>query len=78
MNGRTAVAEDSGTMEPYLAQPVTRAAVVLDRPAGLLAWFWSSAWSCSPPTWPAMRCSLDIGTGRVAAPVVLCVLPGAR
>lgn len=77
MNGQTATDEDSGRMEPYLAQPVTRAAVFLGRVGAVLVWvlviglLMLAAQLASNALF-----GLEIGTDRVVATVVLCVLLG--
>jgi ABC-2 type transport system permease protein len=78
MNGQTAADEDTGRMEPYLAQPVTRAALFLGRGAGVLTWVLAvglfmliAQLACD------VLFGIDIGVDRVAATVVLCVLLGA-
>ncbi|MEO8511578.1 MAG: ABC transporter permease subunit [Chloroflexota bacterium] len=77
MNGQTAVDEDSGRMEPYLAQPVTRASVFLGRVGGVLLWLlvigvlMLAAQLISDEIF-----GLEIATDRIVATVVLCLLLG--
>jgi ABC-2 type transport system permease protein len=78
MNGQTAADEDSGRMEPYLAQPVTRAAVFGGRGAGVLTWLLAvGALMLAAQLACDVLFGIDIGVGRVTATVVLCVLLGA-
>lgn len=78
MNGQTATDEDSGRMEPYLAQPVSRAAVFLGRVAGVTVWLlvigllMLAAQLASDAIF-----GLEIGTDRIVATIVLCLLLGA-
>jgi ABC-2 type transport system permease protein len=77
MNGQTATDEDSGRMELYLAQPVSRASVFASRAAGVLAWLIGIgvlmlvAQLASDAIF-----GVDIGLDRIVATVVLCVLLG--
>jgi ABC-2 type transport system permease protein len=78
MNGQTAADEDSGRMEPYLAQPVTRVAVFLGRGAGVLIWVLAiGGFMLAAQLACDVLFGIDIGTDRVVATVVLCVLLGA-
>jgi ABC-2 type transport system permease protein len=77
MNGQTASDEDSGRMEAYLAQPVTRAVIFIGRVVGVLLWLVVigvlvlAAQLVSDELF-----GLDIGVDRIIATVVLCVLLG--
>jgi len=76
-NGQTATDEDSGRMEPYLAQPVSRASVFLGRVAGVVIWLvvigvlMLAAQLISDEIF-----GLEIATDRIVATVVLCLLLG--
>ncbi|MGH2457121.1 MAG: ABC transporter permease subunit [Candidatus Limnocylindria bacterium] len=78
MNGQTASEEDSGRMESYLAQPVTRGGVFVGRALGVGLWlvviglFMLGAQLASNAAF-----DLEIGTDRIIATVALCVLLGA-
>lgn len=77
MNGQTAADEDSGRMEAYLAQPVSRPAVFLGRAAGVLLWMAIIGGVVLGVQLLANAVvDLDIGADRVAATVVLCTLLG--
>jgi ABC-2 type transport system permease protein len=77
MNGQTASDEDSGRMEAYLAQPVTRAAVFLGRAAGVVAWLVGIGLMLLVAQLAADSVfGLQIATDRIVATVVLCVLLG--
>src|SRR6478752_1276285 len=67
MNGQTAADEDSGRMEPYLAQPVTRVAVFGGRGAGVLTWLLAvGALMLAAQLACDVLFGIDIGIGRVA------------
>jgi len=77
MNGQTAVDEDAGRMEVYLAQPVRRWSVFLGRAAGIVGWLlvigvvMLAAQLASDAVF-----DVDIATERIVATVVLCTLLG--
>ena len=77
MNGQTASDEDSGRMEPYLAQPVTRAAVFLGRASGVVLWLVVIGLLMLIAQLVADAVfGLDIGLDRIIATMVLCILLG--
>jgi ABC-2 type transport system permease protein len=77
MNGQTASDEDSGRMEAYLAQPVTRASVFLGRVAGVLVWLVVIGLVMLATQLIANQVfGVEIAWERVFATVVLCVLLG--
>lgn len=77
MNGQTASDEDSGRMEAYLAQPVTRAAVFLGRVAGVVVWLLVIGLLILAGQLVSDAVfGLDIAPDRIVATVVLCVLLG--
>jgi ABC-2 type transport system permease protein len=77
MNGQTASEEDSGRMEPYLAQPVTRGGVFAGRALGVTVWLVViGAVMLVAQLASNAVFDLQIGTDRVIATVVLCVLLG--
>lgn len=76
-NGQTASDEDSGRMEPYLAQPVTRAALFLGRVGGALFWLLVIAvLVLLTQLLTDTLVELEIGTDRIVATVALCLLLG--
>lgn len=77
MNGQTASDEDAGRMEPYLAQPVSRATVFLGRAAGVTLWLVGIGGLMLVAQVAAdAGFGLEIGLDRIVATVVLCVLLG--
>ena len=78
MNGQTASDEDSGRMEAYLAQPVTRQAIFIGRAAGAGLWLvvigllMLLAQVVSDEVF-----GLEIPAERVIVTIILCVLLGA-
>lgn len=77
MNGQTASDEDAGRMEPYLAQPVTRAALFLGRVAGVLFWLLLiGVLTLATQLVTDELVDLDIGIDRIVATVVMCLLLG--
>jgi len=78
MNGQTASEEDSGRMEPYLAQPVTRGGVFIGRAIGVAFWLVViGAVMLAAQLASNAAFDLEIGTDRMLATVALCVLLGA-
>ena len=78
MNGQTASDEDSGRMEPYLAQPVGRASVFLGRAGAVGIWLIVIGIIMLAAQLGANALfDLDIASGRVVATIVLCLLVGA-
>jgi ABC-2 type transport system permease protein len=78
MNGQTASEEDSGRMEPYLAQPVTRGGVFIGRAIGVAFWLAViGAVMLAAQLASNAVFDLEIGTDRMLATVALCVLLGA-
>lgn len=77
MNGQTAADEDSGRMEPYLAQPVARHEIFLGRVGGVFAWLlvigvlMLAAQLISDEIF-----GLEIAADRIIATVILCLLLG--
>lgn len=77
MNGQTASDEDSGRMEPYLAQPVARGAVFLGRAAGVAIWLLViGALVLAAQLAGDEFFGLEIGLDRVVPTIILCVLLG--
>lgn len=77
MNGQTASDEDSGRMEPYLAQPVTRRAIFLGRAAGVGIWLVVIGVLVLAAQLAGDEFfGLEIGLDRVVPTIVLCVLLG--
>ncbi|HET6380725.1 MAG TPA: ABC transporter permease subunit [candidate division Zixibacteria bacterium] len=77
MNGQTAGDEDSGRMEAYLAQPVSRPAVFLGRALGVLLWMAIiGAVVLGVQLVANAVVAMDIGAERLVATVVLCTLLG--
>jgi ABC-2 type transport system permease protein len=76
-NGQTAGEEDSGRMELYLVQPVSRAAIFITRVAGALIWvaLISTVMLLAQLASDAAF-DLQIGTDRLLETVVLCGLLG--
>lgn len=77
-NGQTAGEEDSGRMELYLVQPVSRSAVFVGRIAAALAWLLviSAVMLVAQLASDAVF-DLRIGTDRLLETIVLCALLGA-
>ncbi|MEO8251656.1 MAG: ABC transporter permease subunit [Chloroflexota bacterium] len=76
-NGQTAGEEDSGRMEAYLAQPVSRQSVFAGRVLG--AWVWLlviSAVMLVAQLASDAGFGLSIGTDRLVATIVMCLLLG--
>lgn len=77
MNGQTATDEDSGRMEPYLAQPVTRASLFLGRVTAVMVWLLViGALVLATQLVTDELVGLEIATDRIVPTVVLCVLLG--
>jgi ABC-2 type transport system permease protein len=77
MNGQTAGEEDSGRMEVYLAQPVSRPSAFLGRAAAVLLWMTIiGAVTLAVQLVANAVVDLEIGADRVVATLVLCVLLG--
>ena len=77
MNGQTATDEDSGRMEPYLAQPVTRVSIFLGRVAAVLFWLLVIGLLVLATQLVADELvDLEIATDRIVPTVILCVLLG--
>ena len=78
MNGQTASDEDSGRMEAYLAQPVSRGAIFWGRVLAVCFWL-----ACIGVAMLAIQLvsdqvfGLDIPTDRVLATIALCMLLAA-
>lgn len=78
MNGQTASDEDSGRMEAYLAQPITRQAIFIGRAAGVGLWLLViGVLMVVAQVMSDEVFGLDIGAERVVVTVILCVLLGA-
>jgi ABC-2 type transport system permease protein len=78
MNGQTASDEDSGRMEAYLAQPVTRQAIFIGRAAGVGLWLvFIGVVMAVVQVVSDEAFGMDIGADRVVTTVILCVLLGA-
>lgn len=76
-NGQTAVDEDSGRMEPYLAQPVARASVFLGRVAGVVLWLLViGAVMLAVQLIADQVVGLEIANDRIVATIILCLLLG--
>lgn len=77
MNGQTASDEDSGRMEPYLAQPVRRGSVFVGRAAGVGVWLVViGVLLLAAQLAGDALFGLEIGLDRVVPTIVLCVLLG--
>jgi ABC-2 type transport system permease protein len=77
MNGQTASEEDSGRMEAYLAQPVTRGGVFLGRAAAAVVWVIGIGLLMLIAQLVADAVvGLQIGLDRILATMALCVLLG--
>jgi len=78
MSGQTASEEDSGRMELYLAQPVTRGSVFVGRAVGVGVWLVVIGLiMLGAQLGSNALFDLEIGTDRIAATIALCVLLGA-
>ena len=78
MNGQTASDEDSGRMEAYLAQPVTRQSIFIGRAAGVGLWLiFIGVVMAVVQVVSDEAFGMDIGADRVVTTVILCVLLGA-
>ena len=78
MNGQTASDEDSGRMEAYLAQPVTRQGIFIGRAAGVGLWLvFIGVAMLAVQLVSDEVFGLDIPAENVVATVTLCVLLGA-
>jgi ABC-2 type transport system permease protein len=78
MNGQTASDEDSGRMEAYLAQPVTRQGIFIGRAAGVGLWLtFIGVVMAVVQVISDEIFGMDIGADRVVTTVILCVLLGA-
>ena len=77
-NGQTAGEEDSGRMELYLVQPVSRSAVFVGRIGAALAWLLViAAVMLVAQLVSDAAFDLQIGTDRLVETIVLCTLLGA-
>ena len=78
MNGQTASDEDSGRMEAYLAQPVTRQGIFIGRAAGVGLWLiFIGVVMAVVQVISDEIFGMDIGADSVVTTVILCVLLGA-
>jgi ABC-2 type transport system permease protein len=78
MNGQTASDEDSGRMEAYLAQPVSRGAVFWGRVLAVCAWLAVIGLVMFAVQFASNQAfGVDIGTDRVAETIALCILLAA-
>jgi ABC-2 type transport system permease protein len=74
-NSLTAAEEDSGRMETYLAQPITRRSLFLGRTAALVLWLIAmSALILVVQLISDAVVGLEIDTARVVATIILCGL----
>ncbi len=77
MNGQTASDEDSGRMEAYLAQPVSRSAVFIGRVVAVVGWVvLIGAVILGAQLVSNAIFGLEIGTDRIITTVILCLLLG--